>query len=818
VSATDRVAVVVVHGVADQHAGQTVREIARLLCHGGVGEPRYVQGELHDVLVPVARLEPGGAASSAPSPSASEGRAAETSRQRPGTPSGFYQAQTSAPARAAGAPTARAGPPDLGLALNDYLLGRLQLSDREAVYESTRVSVRRRADDRPVDLFELYWADLSRLGEGGLRALSALYQLFFHLQTLAADIVDQVSLSVGGGPAWRLLQRMHAWLAWLMKGPAALVQLSMLLLVAFGAAATVSPEQQGQLLAAVYALSALVASALAALAWLRGASPAARWANLVLLLAIALACALGAFVALTDETQGDEMLFVAGALAIALLGAWLVERYARVTDGVRVLGHLLVATTVIGLIVAGRAVRPHVTTKYEWILTAAFNVGEWLLAAMLLVWGVYVVLQTAVVVLGVWLGIGADRAVRQSLDTARLAVVGSTALFAVLSLVLWSVIGYVAGRQLKEFFYLPVIFGAGYRSGEIYLDARIQTFGAFFTPLVAAFTALASVTLLVLAPSLLEEVSPTTNVDARGQRPGAAEWTARLGAWLGGGLAWLTRVFTVVVPFGAVVGGVLYLAFVYRQFAFSAGAAGDWAKWVAGWLDALQGETLVAAGKWLAGGALTIAALGSRFTRTFGRLRVALDAVLDVDSYFRDPPNRQPPRARIYSRYASLLVYLRDRGYTRFVIVAHSQGTVITADLLRYLHVQGRLPALVGGAPISLVTVGSPLRDLYAARFPLLYRWMGSSAAGFTTATPRAAEIGAVEWINACRSGDYVGRFLWQPPGAAYRIAAIGGDGRVNAERAGDRTEFCLGAGAHTRYFSNDAVALAVEIDRVIAG
>src|SRR2546428_5814246 len=36
---------------------------------------------------------------------------------------------------------------------------------------------------------------------------------------------DQVSLNVGGGRAWRLLQRMHAWLAWLMKGPAALVQL-----------------------------------------------------------------------------------------------------------------------------------------------------------------------------------------------------------------------------------------------------------------------------------------------------------------------------------------------------------------------------------------------------------------------------------------------------------------------------------------------------------------------------------------------------------------------------------------------------------------
>ena len=224
----------------------------------------------------------------------------------------------------------------------------------------------------------------------------------------------------------------------------------------------------------------------------------------------------------------------------------------------------------------------------------------------------------------------------------------------------------------------------------------------------------------------------------------------------------------------------------------------------------------MAAGKWLAGGAVTFAALAARFTETLGRLRVGIDAVLDVDNYFRDPPDRQPPRARMYSRYAALLGYLRQRGYARIVIVAHSQGTVLSADLLRYLHAQRRLPDIVGSIPIALVTVGSPLRDLYAAHFPLLYRWMGSNAAGFATARPSASDLGAVEWVNACRSGDYVGRYLWTPPGDGYRVARVGPDGRVDAERAGDRTEFCLGAGAHTHYFSNDAVALACEIDRLI--
>jgi hypothetical protein len=804
VSASDRVAVVAVHGIADQRAGETVRELARLLCHGGTGAPRYVQGEIHGVLVPVAKLEPGGAAS----PIAPRDEA-QSASQRPGTPSGFYQAQQS---QARGDGRAR----DLGVALNDYLLGRLVLAEGEALYESTRISLRRRANGRPVDIFELYWADLSRLGTGGWRALSALYQLFFHLGTLAADIVDQVSLSVGGGAPWRVLQRMHAWLAWLMTGPAALVQLAMLLLVLFGVMGLVSPDQVGNLLAALFATASVGLTALAALAWLRGRSPATRWTTLLILLAAALACPVAVVIALMADRGVPALYFAAAAVTIATLGVWLIEQYARVTRGVRVVGHLLVGATALALGIDGRVLLPQVSTQAEWMLTAALNVGEWLLAALLLVWAVYAAVQMAALILSLWLGRGVDGEARQSLNTSRLALVGSTALFAVVSLVLWSMIGYVFGRRLTDFYYLPVIFGSGYRSGDIFLDDRIRTVGAFFTPMVLAFTVLAAATLVVLIPALLEELRPSTNVDARGPRREAVVWSERLGQWLGDGLQWLKRTFTAVVAPGAMLGGLLYLVFVYREFALAFGAGADVASWPARGLDYLQGQTLVAAGKWLAGGALTLAALGTRFTDTLGRLRVGIDAVLDIDNYFRDPPNHQPPRARIYSRYASLLGYLHHRGYARIVIVAHSQGTVVSADLLRYLHVQRRLSSVVGDIPIALVTVGSPLRDLYAAHFPLLYRWLRSSAAGFETAAPSAADIGAVEWVNACRSGDYVGRFLWTPPGQGYRVAGLGADGAVQADRAGDRTEFCLGAGAHTHYFSNDAVALAVEIDRLI--
>src|SRR5262245_28011845 len=84
----DRVAVIVVHGIADQRPGQTVRELARLPCHGSEGEPRYVEGEFHEVLVPVEKLEPGSPENAAPDP-----KVEQSARRLPGTPSGFYQTQ-----------------------------------------------------------------------------------------------------------------------------------------------------------------------------------------------------------------------------------------------------------------------------------------------------------------------------------------------------------------------------------------------------------------------------------------------------------------------------------------------------------------------------------------------------------------------------------------------------------------------------------------------------------------------------------------------------------------------------------------------------
>jgi hypothetical protein len=794
-SPSDRVALVVVHGIADQRPRQTVREVARLLCRGGEGAPAYEQGEMVDVLVPVQKLDPGGRQQIGKT---------ETARRKPGAPSGFYQAQQ---AESAGALESEVEAQDLGIKLNDYLLGQLALPEGDALYESTRVSLRRPADGREIDVYEMYWADLSRLGAGGLRALTSLYQVFFHLNTLAADVVDQVSLSINGGAGWRLLQRCQAYMAWLMKGPTALLQLALLLTVVFGATTLVHESLRPQLLAAAFAVGAVALAAFAGLAWLRIAPGGGRWIVTGVLVGAALASAALAFLALLEWGPVGSIYFAVAALGTALLGGYLIERYAGMTPGVRILGHLVLVSTIAAVCIVGIVIRPHFIALQEWMVTAALNVAEWLLAGVLLSFAAFVLVQVGAIVLGLWLGRGCDQAARASLHTARLFLITSSGLFAVLSLVLWSVVSFVTQPALKDIYYSPLVFGRGYPSAANFLEERVKDLGSFFTPLVLGIALVVAAVLVVLLPCLLEEIKPSRQ---------SAGWAARLGRWLSGGVRVLGSAFKVLLPLGAVAGSLLYLAFVLQPFAHTA--------WLSDVLELMQRDTLVAAGKWLAGGALTIAALGARFTKTFGRLRVAIDAVLDVDNYFADPPNRMPPRARIYSRYASLLAWLREAGYARLVIVSHSQGTVISADLLRYLNAQGRLQDVVGTMPLALVTVGSPLRNLYAERFPLLYRWMGPASAGpasagltaFAAAGPAAKDLGATEWVNAYRSGDYIGRFIWGSDN--FELAAVDANGRLQARRAGDRTEFCLGAGAHTHYFSDDAIALAAEIERLVAG
>ena len=224
-----------------------------------------------------------------------------------------------------------------------------------------------------------------------------------------------------------------------------------------------------------------------------------------------------------------------------------------------------------------------------------------------------------------------------------------------------------------------------------------------------------------------------------------------------------------------------------------------------------------------------------------------LSAILDVDTYLRTSPANATPRAKIAERYISLLRYLQqyrgadNLGYDSIVIVSHSLGTLISADLLRFLHHDGRLEQMGFGEspdhpeqrliPIKLMTMGSPIRQLLNRFFPFLYDWVRPNPDNGLyplpkpateppvptiggRALPDPADLGVTEWRNLYRSGDYVGRSLWLDEW--YCRTTSQQPSKMYVASAGRRSEACIGTGAHTHYWDDTAPDVARELNSLI--
>ncbi|MEP6821793.1 MAG: hypothetical protein ABI946_05520 [Chthoniobacterales bacterium] len=203
-------------------------------------------------------------------------------------------------------------------------------------------------------------------------------------------------------------------------------------------------------------------------------------------------------------------------------------------------------------------------------------------------------------------------------------------------------------------------------------------------------------------------------------------------------------------------------------------------------------------------------------------LRSALDVALDVINWLRLHPLESNPRARICARFRSLIRHVEEwkdprdgTGFKAIVIFAHSQGTVIAADLLRFLQHPDNA-ALAPKLPIYLFTMGNPLRQLYSLRFPHLYSWARHDGSTWAGDEPLPAAIGVKRWVNAYRSGDYVGRYLWHPDGFSGAVNPIWSTEEVHIDGRSRKREFCIGSGAHTHYWDETAPEIAVELDRLI--
>ena len=787
------IAVVAVHGVADQQPNATARTIADVLSRipGGEGGT-YSAFEESALRVPVASTLPLAGATPMRAPLMrvqQSSQVFETFRQ---------------PERRAGDST----PPseDLGHLYMKDLLSKYTPDVKDSIFETIRLEGVRDGGECRVHVYEAYWADLSRLASGVLSAVIDLYQLLFYVCSLGRKTIASAR-TVGPQASsrwWRAFGQAHSFVEWPLVLGVPILNLTLLALA--GVLFTIKLPNNGWAIPLCGIASVVLAAAVGTglvLYVTRMRFRGSLWP--VAGLVVAVMAVLFAALARLLFSHGDSYRLL-GFIVFGLLGLLLVL-LMTVYQRRRSFAFPTAVVLVVGVaIFLGWRLHLAGGPEDSALVRATLESVELVLAVLALCW---LVIMLAIVATSVF-GAGAVRwgtpvarqpAARRAAWTANLSVVLPAVAVIVLNLAVWS--GVHAGgtrilTELKrspaagceplssEICYEPIIFSvkagtAGYVMGSL-LDRSLRPL-----PLIVPVGALALLSAVwFLLPA------------AAGEFPKLAGTGPAATAWLGASLS---------------TG--------FRAMRFS----GELLRWLffvlagIGLLVALNPKLDREIPAWpilatLLGAGVTLAVSASKGPLRFLALgfRSALDIALDVTNWLRLQPADRNPRSRICARYSSLLRHIcrwRDpvtgRGYDAIVIVAHSQGTVITTELLRFMRqertdIVAEYPELArlydepGRLPIYLFTMGCPLRQLYGLRFPDLYDWAWHEDGAWPGSRPDAGALGVEAWANAYRSGDYVGRYLWFPDS---------GDARWQAtESTHDiRLEYCAGPGAHTHYW-----------------
>ena len=844
------VAVIAVHGVADQKPGATARTLAELLVAAPPGEVRWrIDGD-DELALRVAPL--------APTPQVQAAARRDADSAEPATPAGPR------PIRKAVAQSLRSDlhrpdwvvdkrvpmseappPPDApnpGVELTDFLLFKSQRNGMPAVtYDTTRLKLQRSAGDtgpeQPVDVYEMYWADLSRLSGSVPRVLSELFTLLFRLSQLGRDSIAAAcrQFDTADRPAsrWRWLSALQASLDWAFSRVLALLTLQLamaaLIIVPLGIAAP-----HAQFTGTVRTVMSWLLPVALLLWWLYRTDGSLRW----WLSSIASLAALCAALAMSPAH------WVVGVSWLALLSI-ACDLMLRVCDErfpmTRFVGWMLWATVLFVVLWSAldlptrRIPGMEAETGLRLFIFGALRAVEWILVATIVWWGV------AGLMLFAWLLVGQACATthgfegRASVATGRLGLFASMSLFVVLVMASWAALTTLLDLSVAGMNYAPLFFvdvpGAPVTSAATFLDARYRNSTETFSIIAILLVALGTWFIVGFWPSLLAELKLLHT------------GSARLGRWLTVTFRWLDASVTSLVIVGVLAGTAVGLSLNSRWFGASLLETVNASfAFVPRWSQDILKPLI-----WTAASAtLALTTLGGVLSRYVPWLRAPLDVALDVDSHFREFPRRGIPRARIFSRFAALLQHVADQGYERVVIVAHSQGTVITTELLRYLAYRaGQGPAQGGeagrlwqalGPRLQLLTAGSPLRQLYATLFPVLYRWVlddaGKQRDDAERMGPTAKDVGVRRWVNVFATGDYVGRWLWSRPARADDRSDTMIDERAArqdvyiaesvapdlAEKLAARSELdvCLGPGAHTHYFESDQALVASLIDQLV--
>jgi hypothetical protein len=883
-----RIAVIAIHGVADQKPDETARAAANMLLRAKVVEPtvepRKVEGHGGEVqrpagtyqgfleselLIPVRAvrtkdaeelsrfgLESEGVASGAhPSQSmfAMQQQSQTAANPREAVAREEHRASRNGFGSGVGAdetPTADR----ISLAYMHEQLEHCVVPQSEAIYETIRLETVRTDLGAHVHVFEMYWADLSRPVGSWFRWLIEFYQLLFSLCVLGRKSLEFALAEYEFEPkASKWGARLWGWFSWAqMIAETALavfvpVLNLCLLALAFALLPLMAPPEvlRNALVAVLFALSAgalgygayrwratIVRNGRRWPVWLIptimvGGAAAALWHSRV-----PSAVTLPAAVHLS---------YAAASLGILKVLWW----YQKSRPGALPFGALaVVAVSICYLIEVAFAGRDPAALSNGLVRTA--QITTFLLT---LSWSAVLLCTTAASVLGQLVVMAvpdqetpertklAQKKARRAAWTANVTLVVPALVVLLVNLTLWYVLirsAVPGGTQSStadhfqgakwNFVSQSAIWQQPFTSwaskypkvgdwGADFLlpdptaspklrDAAYGLMAKSHTPFYFTLCVVVGVAALILIWSIVPAVIGEVRPDYRAR---SAQHRDDISRWLGDSLS---SGFKAMRLSGEFVRAIVLIWFPVGVVLSS--------------LDPqdrrdLAGDPFLAVNEaflW-AGAAFVVAGIASRgpFKGLALGLRSGLDVALDVVNWLRLHPVTANPRGRICARYYSLLRHVqdwvdpRDGGqYDSIVILAHSQGTIITADLLRYLqkHQMSLQPS------VYFFTMGCPLRQLYSLRFPHLYGWAHHGDRKWAGREPLPEVIDVDLWVNAYRSGDYVGRYLWHDEEGQGLWAT----GVVHAD--GNKREFCIGAGAHTHYWDESAPEIALELDRLV--
>lgn len=700
-------------------------------------------------------------------------------------------------------------------------------------YDTLRLEGERVAADGSrlgVDVYEMYWADLSRVGSGVWRVFGAAYQLVLHFSHLGRKTLDVADEGAMGSPAlkraWGLFASAHAWAVRVFTLFIPLATVLMLACLLMFVPAGIDPASRLSLGVGIVALIAFGGVG----RWLflhSASSRAASWfvADLVLIAAVSW------FVHRNPPfgavTFGTILLVVTfGAVGIGVYER-ILRSYDRGRPGAVVWGRsALVAVVVLTAMSAPLAGQGDLAERVRQLAMLAV---QWSYLLVIICWMLLFLFVMASWLLRIQVSaLTTDAAERRRLAratwTARISLAASIGFFIIAVLIGYQSLLLLAAKYKDRLDLFPR--GPIYPIVSWLIDEPSLPANEFLAHMIAdSGTSALALVFAGLTVSMLLISWLVVLIAVTSMRTPKPEWKhgVQLGFWMTDGFRWIRIAGNVFAL--SVLGFIIIGALVDAGRQCCDAHAPEWIdRWFQlGTTKAIIEKLTVL----LLASAVTLAALRLRLTIIAARARPALGIMHDVDNYLRESPDERTPRAQIAERFVSLLRYVngmtRSDGtqlYDRVIIVSHSQGTVISADLLRFLKAEGDDVQMTPQRH-RLVTMGSPLRQLYASNFPHLYRWVDSTDDTSSSPPDRATlrglspfpdELDIGKWVNLYTTGDYVGRALWRwdvTPGV-WRLESA-----AEAPDQDKRRERCLGAGTHTKYW--ESASVAEELDFLIA-